>query len=329
MRQWMHHVEIPKPGFSISYQTPVVSLGSCFAEHIGQRLIDQLFPTVLNPMGIVYNPASMLACVKRLVDGRHFEANEVFKHEGLWHSFLHHGRFSHPDQNETLALMNAELEKGAAQIRDAEVMLITLGTAWIYRHNETGEVVNNNHKLPNHQFTRELLSVHQVADLLREMFDLVRTVNKKARWICTVSPVRHLKDGAAGNNRSKAHLLAALHEVMDQADNAYYFPGHEILLDELRDYRFYQTDFAHPSSEAIEYIWERFGNTFFESKTEKVVREVEQLLSDKAHRPLHPGTPQVHSFAQSRLKHIEELQKRHAFLNLGSFKEHFLQLLQV
>lgn len=298
-------------------------MGSCFAAHIGQFLQERKFNIQLNPTGILYNPASLQQCVTRLQQGNPFTADELFHANGLWHSFAHHGRFSHADRSQALAQMNAALADGHHQWQRARVIIVTLGTAWVYRHKEKDTIVANNHKLPAVDFERVLLSPTQIVDHLSAMITATSKSANPPYLLITVSPVRHLKDSAIGNNQSKAHLLTAVHEVVARYDKAHYFPGYELLLDELRDYRFYDTDHMHPSAEAIGHIWSRFSAAFFSEETSTLNQRMMAIRKAMLHRPLHPEAPGFATFKAKQLAMIAAMAEQYPFLDLADWTAHF------
>ncbi len=322
--KWFTPIQLPDYPFSIDHQTPVLAVGSCFAEQIGQRLVDLQFDAVLNPFGILYNPASVQRCFSRLATGEPFTEADLFAHNGLWHSFLHHGRFSAATQAEALEKMNAALAKGHQQWQKADVIIVTLGTAWAYRHKASCQIVANNHKQPQQHFDRELLTAEQIQGLLQSIIGPTLERNTPPQWLLTVSPVRHMKDGAVGNNRSKAHLLTAVHEMVSQTEQVHYFPGYELLLDELRDYRFYTADHAHPSTEAVDHIWSRFGQVLLPEATQALNGQLKALRKAMQHRPLHPGTAAEQTFKQQQRARLDELEQQYPFLDLSSWRDAFL-----
>lgn len=314
---------MPAYPFAIDHQTSILAIGSCFAEHIGQRLIDLKFDIVLNPFGIVYNPASIQRCFSRLESGKAFTEEDLFMHDGLWHSFQHHGKFSAPEKEGALAKMNEALALGQEQWQKAKSIIVTLGTAWAYRHKASCQIVANNHKQPQQDFDRELLTVEQIKSLLQSIITPTLRREDPPQWLFSVSPVRHLKDGAIGNNRSKAHLLTAVHNLVDEIETVHYFPGYELLLDELRDYRFFTSDHAHPSEEAIAHIWDQFGGAFFSESTHQLNRKLGFLQQAMAHRPLHPDTDAYRNFRAQQVAQIDQLSTAHPFLELSDWRNYF------
>lgn len=279
-------VECNRCGSGISYKDKIMVLGSCFADNIGDRLLKAGFDVCVNPFGTLYNPVSVCNSVTRLASGIPFSENECVEmgaKAGLICSFSHHTLMARPTAEEFLEVANASFGKASAFFKGCNKVIITLGTAWIFRHNGTGETVSNCLKRDASEFTRERLSVGSVVMLLERMVS--RFPEKE--FIFTVSPIRHLKDGAHGNQISKSTLLLALEDVCGRFDNAGYFPSYEIMMDELRDYRFYAADMVHPSDQAVEYIWERFTDVMLPEGEKEKLLENEKLERQSRHRPLH------------------------------------------
>lgn len=314
--QFRTEVELPEAPFAVTHGESVLTLGSCFADRMGVRLQQSGFRCVVNPLGTQYNPLSVAEAVERLLDGRPFTSSELtsFSGEG-WGTWMHHSSFSRPTSDEALAVVNARLAEGTSLLREGGVLTLTFGSAWVYCLQSDGRVVGNCHRCPDALFTRTLLTVDEVVSrwqpLLRRLSAEVPTL----RLLFTVSPIRHLRDGAHGNRLSKAVLLLAT-EALQQAyvreagpANAAYFPAYELLLDELRDYRFYADDMAHPSAMAGEYLWQRFGDQFFTPSTRTLIRRWEEVRRALAHRPFRPDSDEYHRFVRQTLLKIEAIQK--------------------
>ena len=278
--------------------------GSCFAEAIGQRLSDLLFPVDLNPFGILYNPDSIAAAIRRLMDGNLFTADELTRYDDLYHSLLHHGSFSAPTADECLERINARLSAGAEFLAAADRIIVTFGTSYVYRWKGTGAVVGNCHKMPDSYFRRERLSVDKVVHRWNLLLDSMVRRRPEVKWIFTVSPVRHLRDSAHENNLSKSVLLLAIEKLISHYPTiANYFPAYELMMDELRDYRFYAEDMCHPSPAAIHYISDQFESTYMDAKTRAWLRRAEALRRDLQHRPIHPDSEAYRRFlVQTKLK---------------------------
>lgn len=293
-----------KPNKTIDHNSRIVMLGSCFAENIGKKLIDCGFNVVMNPMGILYNPISIFSTLSRIIEGREFTENELFQHNGLWASFMHHGSFSHSDKSEALRLMNEKLHEGHKQLKNATHLIITFGSAEVYEHN--GLVVSNCHKLPSREFTHRLLSIDEIITFSISLSSL----NPQLSTIFTISPVRYLGNGAHHGQINKATLLLAT-EQLCQTTGSKYFPSYEIMMDELRDYRYYAADMIHPSEIAVEYIFERFTATYL---TEEAIRTAEEVLKIKkslSHRPLHPDSDEYIKFKKKLSQQIDAIVKKY------------------
>ena len=293
-----------KPNKTIDHNSRIVMLGSCFAENIGKKLIDCGFNVVMNPMGILYNPISIFSTLSRIIEGREFTENELFQHNGLWASFMHHGSFSHSDKSEALRLMKEKLHEGHKQLKNATHLIITFGSAEVYEHN--GLVVSNCHKLPSREFTHRLLSIDEIITSSISLSSL----NPQLSTIFTISPVRYLGNGAHHGQINKATLLLAT-EQLCQTTGAKYFPSYEIMMDELRDYRYYAADMIHPSEIAVEYIFERFTATYL---TEEAIRTAEEVLKIKkslSHRPLHPDSDEYIKFKKKLSQQIDAIVKKY------------------
>lgn len=297
-------IQIPPSTIRIGYEHRTMILGSCFAEAIGQRLSDLLFPVDLNPFGILYNPDSIAAAIRRLMDGNLFTADELTRYDDLYHSLLHHGSFSAPTADECLERINARLSAGAEFLAAADRIIVTFGTSYVYRWKGTGAVVGNCHKMPDSYFRRERLSVDKVVHRWNLLLDSMVRRRPEVKWIFTVSPVRHLRDGAHENNLSKS----VLHLIIEKLISLYptianYFPAYELMMDELRDYRFYAEDMCHPSPAAVHYISDRFESTYMDAKTRAWLRRAEALHRDLQHRPIHPDSEAYRRFLmQTKLK---------------------------
>lgn len=297
-------IQIPPSTIRIGYEHRTMILGSCFAEAIGQRLSDLLFPVDLNPFGILYNPDSIAAAIRRLMDGNLFTADELTRYDDLYHSLLHHGSFSAPTAEECLERINARLSAGAEFLAAADRIIVTFGTSYVYRWKGTGAVVGNCHKMPDSYFRRERLSVDKVVHRWNLLLDSMVRRRPEVKWIFTVSPVRHLRDGAHENNLSKSVLLLIIEKLISLYPTiANYFPAYELMMDELRDYRFYAEDMCHPSPAAIHYISDRFESTYMDAKTIAWLRRAEALHRDLQHRPIHPDSEAHRRFlVQTKLK---------------------------
>ena len=277
------------------------------------------FPVDVNPFGTLYNPASIAAALTRLLDARPFTRGELFKEANLWHSFAHHSRFSHTDAEVCLQRIDERFRAAVGLLPQLDRLVLTWGTAWVYADADSREVVANCHKLPASRFVRYRLSVDEMVQLWTPLLERLFALNHDMKIVLTVSPIRHLKDGAHGNQLSKAALLLFCEELAARyPDRCIYFPAYEIVLDELRDYRFYDTDMVHPSAQAVEYVWQRFSDTFFDEETEAVNREWEALSRALNHRPLTPDKEAYRRFVEQNIRRLEEFHKKYPSFDVSA-----------
>ena len=307
-------IEIPKSSFSSSYEDRILTLGSCFAENIGRKLQDVYFDVDVNPFGVLYNPVSILNSIELLLQQKTFAVDDIFEYNSLWQSFSHSSLFTDISAEGCLNKINSRLGTVGELFKKADILLITFGTAWVFEEKESGRVVSNCHKLPASSFTRRRLEVNEIVDAFNCLICNLLNKNPELQIIFSVSPVRHWKDGAAENSVSKSTLLLAANELQEQFANVHYFPAYEIMMDELRDYRFYAPDMLHPSEVAIDYIWEKFCRTYFSESTLKIKKELEQLSADLAHRPLHPESEEFQRFKSAIDKKKKVLIQNYPFL---------------
>lgn len=283
-------VPIDRPDFQIDYGTRMMFLGSCFVENIGERLDYFRFSVDVNPCGIVYNPLSVADTLEMLLEGQPLGVPDLWRHNGLWGSFRHHGRFSAPDAGECLRKINTRLEESASHLRQADLLVITWGTAWVYTRRAGGQVVSNCHKFPASDFLRRRLTVEEIVETYASLLERLRERCPHIRVLLTVSPIRHWKDGAHGNQLSKAVLLLAAECLTERFDFVSYFPSYEIVMDELRDYRFYADDLLHISSQGILYIWERFRDHYITEEARALMKQVDKWKKILLHRPSEPDS---------------------------------------
>ncbi len=312
---WQTVVDIEKPDFSVDYHSRWMLIGSCFAENMGMKLMENRFAVDCNPCGIVYNPESVAQVLERLMDERVVTPDELIWHEGKWMSWGHHGSFSASEREVCLEKMNARIYRGAEQLRRADVLLITFGTSWVYRHLQSGCVVANCHRFPERDFERFRLSVPEIVGLYERLLGQLERINPGVRVLFTVSPIRHWKDGAHGNQLSKSVLLLAIDELVKRRKRVYYFPSYEIVLDELRDYRFYAEDMLHVSGQAVDYIWTRFRDTFLSADALQVMRQVEKINKGLNHRPSDPESETYIAFRRKLEGELEQLGNKYPLLN--------------
>lgn len=302
MNQFFTSVNIPASPNKIGYADKILLLGSCFADNIGEKFSEHYFQTTINPFGTLYNPASIAQIVS---DVQNLSFNNRFiHHAGLWHSFSHHGSFSRPNEQDLLFVCEESRAHLSKALYEANTVIITFGTAWIYEYE--GLVVANCYKMPANQFVRRCMT----ADEIVECWQPILASMPDKHWIFTVSPIRHIKDGLHANQLSKAILLQAIDTISSRFSSLSisYFPSYEIMMDELRDYRFYAQDMVHPSAVAVDYIWQRFVDTYMTQGTQNEMRTLHQFWLDRHHRFLHPESQEALFFAQRIKKRLQDLQ---------------------
>ena len=307
----------------INYPQSLLSLGSCFAEHIGSRLQTLQLPMLLNPFGILFNPLSIAQNLQHLLHKKTYRPTDLFEHQGLWHSFDHHSAFSHPDPQQALQRIQQSIDLAHAQLQQLDWLFITLGTAYVFKHQTTERIVANCHKLPANQFHHYRLSPATIYESLAPVISDLKELRPNLQIVLSISPVRHLRTGIMENQRSKAALLLAQDALCRDFKDIHYFPAYEIVLDELRDYRFYATDYAHPSEEAIEYIWTRFQQSLCSPTAQQIMKEIEPLLKSSQHRPRFPHSPQHQQFKAKQLIKVDELERKYPFLKLKGIRARF------
>lgn len=308
--QFTTKIPVQKSTFPIDYDSKVMLLGSCFAENMGKKFDYFKFQATTNPFGIIFNAVSLEKLIRRAVENRTFTENDIFFHNDLWHCYEVHSELSNLDKDAFLESLNDIIRSTNKQLNDSTHIIITLGTSWVYRNIETNEIVANCHKVPQKQFTKEFLSIHQTEESLQSIISLIHSVNPNCNFIFTVSPVRHIKDGFTENTLSKAHLIAAIHKtITNHKSNITYFPSYEIMMDELRDYRFYAEDMLHPNQTAIDYIWIQFFENYISESVFGLMNEICSIQKGLQHRPFNPNTESHQKFVltlEEKMKRINE-----------------------
>lgn len=299
----------------LHHSDSVVLLGSCFSDSIGAKMRGAFIRATVNPMGTLYNPMSIARGVKRLIADEPVAGQTLFMQSGVWNSFDFHSRHSLPDKQATIDQMNRRIEQGHQALKQAQLLTITLGTAIVYRLKATGEVVANCHKVPQHEFERTMSTVPEMVQELDTMLNALHAFNPDLHVIFTVSPIRHVADGLDTNSLSKALLRVAIHEVMARhRDYCDYFPAYEIMLDDLRDYRFYASDMVHPSDVAVEYIWQAFQATYLDDRSALAVARCERVHKRLQHRPMSTNRDTVERFNNDTANVVRNLIKEYPYL---------------
>lgn len=309
--QFRTQIPLSKTNNPIDYNSKVLSFGSCFAENMADKFDYFKFQNETNPFGIIFNPVSIEKIIDSAVHEKWFTEKDVFFHNERWHSFDVHSDLSNSDRQELLETLNKAISETHKQLKEATHIIITYGTSWIYRNLESEQIVANCHKVPQKQFLKELLSVDAIEKSIQNIINLIQTLNSDINFIFTISPVRHIKDGFAENQLSKSHLFAALHQVLKTHNSKFitadYFPSYEIMMDELRDYRFYGEDMLHPNSVAIDYIWHKFSENYIAENAISIMNEIEEIQKSLRHRSFNPESEQHQKF-------LAKLQQRINFL---------------
>lgn len=303
-RNWLHHSD------------QVVLMGSCFSDNIGAKMHGALFHATVNPMGTLYNPMSIARSVSLLIAGEPVAGQDLFMQGGVWNSYDFHSRHSMPDKQATIDHMSDCIKQGHEALRKAQLLTITLGTAMVYRLRSTGVVVANCHKVPQHEFERTLAPVSDMSRTMDAMLTQLHAFNPGLRVILTVSPIRHIADGLDTNSLSKASLRIAIHDAIARhSEYCDYFPAYEIMLDDLRDYRFYSSDMVHPSDVAVEYIWQAFQATYLDDHSALAVARCERIHKRLQHRPMSSNRESVDRFHADTAAVVRNLIKEYPYLS--------------
>jgi hypothetical protein len=300
----------------INYNSKLLLLGSCFSENIGNKLNYFKFQATQNPFGILFHPKSIETFITNCINEKVYSEEDLIYQNERWHSFDAHSNLSATDKNKLLENLNSAILSTNKKLKEASHIIITLGTSWVYRFIETDEIVANCHKIPQKKFLKELLSVDEISESLSAIIVLLKSINKDINIIFTVSPVRHLKDGFIENTQSKSHLITAIHQLLDCARrDICYFPSYEIMMDELRDYRFYAEDMIHPNKTAINYIWEKFVATWFSEETPSTMKEIDIIQKGVLHRSFNESSNQHQQFLENLQSKKEKIKQQFPFIN--------------
>jgi hypothetical protein len=310
-------IPISKSDTPIDYNSKALSLGSCFVVNMAEKLDYYKFQNSCNPFGILFHPLAIEKCIDFAVSGKRFAEKDIFFYNERWHCYDAHSDLSNPNKEELLASLNAIIESTKGQLEEASHVIITYGTSWVYRNIERDAIVANCHKVPQKQFKKEILSVDGIESSITNTLKLIHSVNPSCTIVFTVSPVRHIKDGFVENQWSKSNLIAAIHNMLNTGHykgSAEYFPSYEIMMDELRDYRFYAEDMLHPSQVAIDYIWKRFKETTVSETAFPTMDAVETIQKSLQHRPFNPESESHQKFETKLKTKISQLLAQNPFM---------------
>ena len=313
---------------SIAYPHSLMLIGSCFTENIGAKLKHHLFEVKENPHGILFNPVSVQNAIMDYIQLKQYKADDIFLLNEVWNSWHHHSRFSGITLQEALDHINTSIQDAHLFLKSANHLVITLGSAWLYTLNEhapsgKGVVVANNHKAPSNWFTKRLLQPAELINQLKELIATLKAFNPSLHIVFTISPVRHLREGLVENNRSKAVLIHAVHEVVNLHPNITYFPAYEYVMDDLRDYRFYSEDLVHPNYAATNYVWDKLVETYIDADTQKIMKEVAELQLAIQHKPFFAGSSAHQKFLHACVDKTNHLIAQCPFLPLQKHLQFF------
>jgi hypothetical protein len=328
------HLEFTPKVFAtkINHQHKLLLIGSCFTENIGAKLKQYKFSVLENPNGILFNPISITKSVTSYISNKEYAEPDLFYQNESWNSWEHHSRFSHPEKEKCLQTINQSQQQAHNFLKDTDWVLITLGSAFGYTLRTSaeatsatieGNVVANCHKVPTDKFNKKLLSLDEVVTALQEMLDKLLAFNTTIKIIFTISPVRHLRDGFIENNRSKATLIQAVHSLAEKQEHIFYFPAYELVIDDLRDYRFYAEDMVHPNYAATNYVWDKFVSTCIDEPSQKLMKEINTINAAKSHKSFNPTSQQHKSFLHNNLERVKQLSKLHPYINFEEEKKYF------
>ncbi len=321
-------VNLPAYSPKITYADAITMVGSCFAEHISSKLDRYKYKVLSNPFGILFNPVSIANSFERIANAAYYEEHELILHDGLYHSMDHHGSFSGKNKESVLELINAGIKQARQHIAESKFVFVSLGSAKVYRYHLTGQIVGNCHKIPQNSFDAFRLSVNECESALETITECIKRISPSAQIIWTVSPVRHLRDGIEENQRSKSTLLLAVDLQLKKLPFGGYFPAYEIMMDQLRDYRYYARDMTHPSPLAIDIIWSMFADIYLDPHEIEMHHDIEQVHRTMEHRFIHEDKEGMKSFALKQIKKIEHLESLNPSQDWKEERQYFNKLME-
>ena len=335
----MLNIDIKKPEKQISYHDKILLIGSCFTEHIGNALDELKFRVLQNPHGILFDPVSVCNSLNSYIENKKYAEKDLFQLNEVWNSWQHHSRFSNIDKDECLRIINDSQQQAHDFLKQADWLIITLGSSFYYLLNKdipgyqavskaspSGgglEGAANCHRAPAQWFNKHLLTIEETAGALKDCIDRLLQFNKHLKIIFTISPVRHIRDGVVENNRSKARLIEAVHQIIAEYKQLYYFPAYELVIDVLRDYRFYDIDLAHPNYMATEFVMEKFKAGFIDEASQKLMEEVRKIVIAKKHKAFQPATNAHKQFLKAHFEKTKEMLEKYPFLDLQEELNYF------
>jgi lysophospholipase L1-like esterase len=319
----MLDIDIKSPKQKITYADKFFLIGSCFTEHIGRRLEELKFPVLQNPNGILFDPISVTKSLDSYIEPKSYIKEDLFFLNELWQSWNHHSHFSGINKLEVLANINESQRAAHNHLAKATWLIITLGSSFSYRLHENNQSVANCHRAPGQTFNKHLLTVEETTTALRETIEKLQAFNPLLQVLFTISPVRHIRDGVVENNRSKARLIEAVHKMVEMFSHAHYFPAYELVIDVLRDYRFYDIDLVHPNYAATEFVFDQFEQSYIDEQTISQMEDIRKIMNAFKHKPLHPDTEAHLSFLQNSFQKVMALQNLLPHLNFKKEVSYF------
>lgn len=318
---------------SITYQDKILLTGSCFTEHIGNYLVDVKFNALQNPNGILFDPLSVCRSLVSYIHNKQYNEDELFYLNEAWHTWNHHSKFSHFNKETALQNINASQQKAHDFLKETDWLIITLGSSFVYKFSDNdslaikrkveGDFVSNCHKAPAQTFIKHLCTIEEIVTALDNTIHQLFYFNQKLKIVFTISPVRHIRDGVIENNRSKARLIEAVHHLVNKFERLYYFPAYELVIDVLRDYRFYDIDMVHPNYAATQFVLEKFAETCLNQETRELMEEIRKIVIARNHKPFNPGSQQHQRFLQTNGEKVNHLQQKYPFLDFSKELSYF------
>jgi hypothetical protein len=316
-------IDVKSPVHRISYRDKILVVGSCFTEHIGGRLDELRFNVLQNPNGILFDPLSVSSSLVSYIKNSQYSAGQLVYINEVWQSWHHHSRFSGLVKEDVLQNINASQHAAHTFLKESDWLIITLGSSFSYQLAQNDQPVANCHRAPSQTFNKKLVAVDDIVSSYGYLLNELQKFNPSLKVIFTISPVRHIRDGVVENNRSKARLIEAVHTIVELYEQAYYFPAYELVIDVLRDYRFYDIDLVHPNYAATEYVFERFASAFIDEESQALMGEIKRIVSAYKHKPFHPSSEAHKKFIQKNLEQVLLLKEKHPYLNLEKEIEFF------
>ena len=329
--QFQLPLNIKQPGIRINYRDKILLIGSCFTEHIGNVLQELKYSILQNPNGILFDPRSVCHSLITYIDNKQYEEKDLFQLNEVWSSWEHHSRFSNVKIEKSLLDVNKSQKQAHSFLKDCDWLIVTLGSSFSYRltdiSDSAGSSLNsgvaNCHRAPSQWFNKHLLSIDEITAILDTTYHRLKQFNPKLKIIFTISPVRHIRDGVVENNRSKARLIEAVHYMTGKFPGIYYFPAYELVIDILRDYRFYDVDMVHPNYPATEFVMEKFKENYIDEESQQIMEEIRKIVIARKHKPIFPETNAHKIFLKTHLDKAKELQSKFSFLDLKEEMDYF------